>query len=110
MVLVVKTKTKKKPVKARVAASSKARPVAVATAQETDAFYILKLVLYLIIGSQWIRITRGTMTIPLPVGVCIGLLFARSERFQIDRKIEYAILLLSMFIGFWLPLGIELVL
>lgn len=79
-------------------------------AQEPDAIYFLKLVLYLIIGSQWLRITRGTMQIPLPIGLLVGILFTRMERFQIDRKIEYAILLVSMFVSFWLPLGLEIVL
>ena len=64
----------------------------------------------MIIGSQWVRITKDSMQIPLPIGLLVGIFFARMERFQIDRKIEYAILLLSMFVGFWLPLGIELVL
>lgn len=75
-----------------------------------DSIYILKLVLYLIVGSQWLRITKGNMTLPLPIGVVIGMLFARLDRSNTDRKIEYAILLLSMFIGFWLPMGIEIAL
>lgn len=81
-----------------------------AVAQETDSVYILKLVLYLILGSQWLRITKGTMTIPIPVGLLIGLLFARTERFSLDRKLEYLMLLLAMFVGFWLPIGLEIVL
>jgi len=78
--------------------------------QELDSTYILKLVLYLIIGSQWLRITKGDTTqLPIPVGFIIGLLFASHDHFQIDRKIEYALLLVAMFIGFWLPLGINIV-
>ena len=76
--------------------------------REPDAIYILKLVLYLILGSQWLRITKGSTTMPLPLGLIIGLLFARTDRLAFDRKMAYAILLLSMFIGFWLPLGLEL--
>jgi len=75
--------------------------------KESDSLYFLKLVLYLIVGSQWLRITNGDTQIPIPIGLIIGILFARTDRFQIDRKIEYALLLISMFIGFWLPLGIE---
>jgi len=79
--------------------------------QELDSTYILKLVLYLIIGSQWLRITKGDATqLPIPVGFIIGLLFAAHDHFQIDRKIEYALLLVAMFIGFWLPLGITIML
>lgn len=80
-------------------------------AQELDSIYLLKLVLYLIIGSQWLRITDGqTSQIPIPVGFIIGLFFAWHDHFQIDRKIEYALLLVAMFIGFWLPMGIEILL
>lgn len=93
-----------------MAKNKKSKAAARTAPHEADSVYILKLVLYLIIGSQWLRITKGTMTIPLPIGLIIGVLFARMDRFQIDRKIEYAILLLSMFIGFWLPLGIEIIL
>ena len=78
--------------------------------KESDSLYFLKLVLYLIIGSQWLRITNGDMQIPIPIGLIIGILFARTDRFQIDRKIEYALLLVSMFIGFWLPLGLVIAL
>lgn len=77
---------------------------------ELDSTYFLKLCLYLIVGSQWLRITNGqTMQLPIPIGLLIGLLFARHEHFQLDRKIEYALLLLAMFIGFWLPMGIHIV-
>ncbi len=104
-------KTNKKQVKATAKTKSVVKTASRAESmREPDSVYILKLVLYLIIGSQWIRITKGTLQIPLPIGLIIGIFFARMERFQIDRKIEYAILLLSMFIGFWLPIGIEFVL
>lgn len=77
--------------------------------QELDSVYVLKLVLYLIIGSQWVRVTKGMMQYPIPVGFLFGLLFAAHDHFQIDRKIEYAMLILAMFISFWLPLGLEIV-
>lgn len=74
---------------------------------ETDSAYILKLVMYLILGSLWIKVsTAGGGQIPVPAGFIIGIMFAMHEHFQIDRKIEYALLLLAMFIGFWLPIGI----
>jgi len=80
-----------------------------ASPQELDSVYILKLVLYMILGTQWLRITRGDMQIPVPYGLIIGLLFAAHDHFKIDRKIEYALLLASAFIAFWLPLGLEIV-
>ena len=74
--------------------------------QEGDSTYLLKLVLYLIVGSQWLRITKGSTEIPIPLGFIIGIMFTMHEHFRIDRKIEYAVLLMAMFLGFWLPMGI----
>lgn len=74
--------------------------------QELDSVYMLKLVLYLVIGSQWLKIvTRSGVQIPIPVGAIVGIFFAAHDHFRIDRKIEYAVLLVAMFIGFWVPLG-----
>ncbi len=76
--------------------------------KELDGVYILKIVMYLIVGSQWIRLTDPAMTkqIPLPVGLIIGLAFAMHDHFQIDRKIEFAILIIAAFIGFWSQTGL----
>ena len=74
---------------------------------ETDSTYILKLVMYMIIGSLWVKISHeGPGQLPIPVGFIVGVMFAMHEHFRIDRKIEYALLLAAMFIGFWLPVGI----
>ena len=82
-----------------------------AVSQELDTVYLLKLVLYLVLGSQWLRIQSVSgNVIPLPIGFMLGLYFASHEHFQIDRKIEYAILILAMFISFWLPIGITILL
>lgn len=82
-----------------------------ASKPETDSTYFLKLVLYLIVGSMWIKITKSDTTqIPIPVGLLIGLLFTAHEHFKIDRKIEYALLLVAMLIGFWAPIGLYITL
>ena len=74
--------------------------------QELDSVYLLKIVLYLVLGSQWLKIvTKSGVQIPIPVGAIIGIMFAAHDHFAIDRKIEYAVLLVAMFIGFWVPLG-----
>lgn len=75
---------------------------------ELDSTYLLKLVLYLIVGAQWIRFenTAGTTQIPIPVGLFIGFAFALHDHFQIDRKIEYALLLAATFVGFWSQVGV----
>ena len=73
---------------------------------EMDSVYLLKLILYVVVGAQWIKIqTKGGIQVPIPIGLLIGLLFAAHEHFQIDRKVEYAILTVATFVGFWVPLG-----
>lgn len=86
--------------------SSKAKP-RVAKVDEQDSAYFLKLVLYVIVGAQWLRITTASGTeLPIPVGLLVGLLFASHEHFQVDRKIEYAILLVATMIGFFAQIGL----
>lgn len=72
-----------------------------------DGPYLLKLVLYTIIGTQWLWLQPSHgQSIPLPVGLLIGLLFAMHEHFQLDRKIEYAVLLAAMLVGFIAHVGL----
>lgn len=78
------------------------------TTKSVDSTYFLKLVMYLIIGSFWLRIDRNGSVIPLPIGLVFGLIFASHEHFQLDRKIEYAVLLMAMFVGLWLPIGLTI--
>ncbi len=77
---------------------------------ETDSVYFLKLVLFFLLGTFWVRLTDVNIGpfqhLSVPVGLFVGLLFASHEHFQIDRKIEFAILLLATFISFYLPVGI----
>ena len=75
---------------------------------ELDSVYYLKVVLYLIVGAQWIRFvnTSGTAQIPVPIGLIIGFIFLSHDHFKIDRRIEFAILLIAMFVGFWSQVGI----
>lgn len=73
-----------------------------------DGTYVLKISLYLIVGSQWVWLIDPSLTrqIPIPAGLLVGLLFARHEHFKLDRKIEYAILLVAMLLGFWSSVGL----
>lgn len=80
---------------------------------EPDSSYFLKLVLYVIVGSFWLKfstpITLGGFIVNgFPLGLLIGLLFASHDHFQIDRKIEYAILIIVTIMTFFLPAGIVL--
>ena len=79
-----------------------------AVTKQSDSAYFLKLVLFLVVGSQWIFITNPDRTsqLPIPIGLIIGLIFTAHEHFKIDRKIEYALLLVATLIGFWSNVGI----
>lgn len=76
--------------------------------REDENVYFLRLVIYLILGSQWLRISVGDMILPIPIGLIIGLLLTKTQKYSLDRKIAYSILLLTAFIAFWLPIGIVL--
>lgn len=80
-------------------------------ANESDSAYFLKLVLYVVLGTLWIKFSTplyvGNIVLNgFPVGLILGLLFASHDHFQVDRKIEYAILIVMSVISFFLPLGI----
>lgn len=70
-----------------------------------DGGYFLKLVLYLILGSLWLKVSDGqSWQVPIPVGLIFGLVLTTHEHFKIDRKIEYAVLLVAALVGFWAPI------
>lgn len=83
------------------------------TANESDSHFLLKVFLYFLLGSLWVRFDGSTdeslVTVGIPVGLMIGLYFARHEQFQIDRKIEYVVLLLAMVLSYIAPVGFVLV-
>ncbi len=96
----MKSKTKKRATKAT-------------NITETDGAYFLKLVLYVIVGSLWLKLSTPFVLGPLnvaglPVGMILGLLFASHDHFQVDRKIEYAILVIVTAASYYLPMGIVL--
>lgn len=80
--------------------------------QELDGVFILKIVLFVILGSIWVKVTSdgGKLTIPIPIGLIIGLLFTTHEYFRVDRKIEYAVLACAALFGYVAPYGLFLTL
>ena len=76
--------------------------------QELDSVYFLKLVMYLILGTQWLRLTNGAgqTVLTLPIGLAVGMGFALHDHFRIDRKIEFAVLLVAMLVGFYAQIGL----
>ena len=79
-------------------------------AKETDSAYFLKLILFFALGTLWVRLLNINIGPfqhhSLPLGLVLGIVFASHEHFQIDRKIEFAVLLAATFISFYLPVGI----
>ena len=78
--------------------------------QELDSVFFLKLLMYLILGTQWLRVIddAGAIQYSLPVGLVVGVTFALHDHFRIDRKIEFAVLLIAALIGFFAMIGISL--
>lgn len=79
---------------------------------ESDSAYLLKLVLFFLLGTLWVRLVDVNVGrfehISVPIGLLIGLLFAQHEHFQVDRKIEYAVLLAATVLSFYLPVGLTI--
>jgi len=76
---------------------------------EVDGVYLLKLVLYVLLGSLWLKLGSANnldTTFPLPLGLAVGLIFAGHEHFRIDRKIEYAVLVVAALVGLMAPYGL----
>ena len=79
---------------------------------ESDSTYFLKLVLYLVLGTLWLKFQHPLSLGPLqfngiPVGMLFGLLIvSRFEKYQTDRKIWYLVLVLVTIISYFLPAGI----
>lgn len=75
--------------------------------QSFEGVYLFKMVLYLLLGSMWVKISAGAdLTVPIPIGLIVGLIFTTHEHFRIDRKIEYAIMLVAMLFGYFAPYGL----
>lgn len=65
-------------------------------ATETDSTYFLKILIYFILGLIWIKINGYVV---LPIGLILGVIIAQHDHFAIDRKIEYAVLIVSAILG-----------
>lgn len=80
---------------------------------ETDGAFLLKIVMYVILASVWIKfqepIDLGFIGLQgIPIGLFVGLLVASHDRFQIDRKIEYVVLIVMTIVTYFIPAGIVL--
>ncbi len=82
-------------------------------ANEPDGAFLLKVVMYMILASFWLKFPEPVEFFyvglyGVPVGLFIGLAVASRDRFQIDRKIEYVVLIVMTVVTFFLPSGILL--
>ncbi|MDX2775920.1 hypothetical protein PV379_00935 [Streptomyces caniscabiei] len=79
---------------------------------ETDGTYFLKLVVFVLLGTLWLKFGTPVMVggMPfngIPLGLLVGLvLVSQFEQYQSDRKIWYAILLVVTIICYFVPAGI----
>lgn len=88
------------------------RSVRTNEANEPDSTYLLKLVLYVLLGTFWLKLADPVVWLGLPLGaipfgLLLGLVLVRwFEKYQTDRKIWYAILVVVTIIGYFVPAGI----
>lgn len=79
---------------------------------ESDGEYLLKLVLVVLLGSFWLKFSApvewlGLTLTALPLGLLLGLLLiSQFEKFQSNRKIWYAVLIMIGVISYFVPAGI----
>ncbi|HEX9679176.1 MAG TPA: hypothetical protein VGA08_00960 [Candidatus Saccharimonadales bacterium] len=72
---------------------------------EKDGIYVLKLVLFFLMGAFWLRIAKEDGSyLSLPIGLVFGVVFASHDHFQVDRKIEYAVLLIATALSAYIPI------
>ena len=90
---------------------AKAKTKTTTRKQEMDSVFFLKIVMYMVLGSAFVRLVNPSLTtqIPVPVGLFIGLLFVSHDHFRIDRKIEISVLLISALVGYWVQTGAAIV-
>lgn len=79
---------------------------------ETDGTYFFKLVLFVILGTLWLKFQQPVVWLGIPIsgvpaGLLAGLALAtKFEKHQSDRKIWYAILVVVSIICYFVPAGI----
>lgn len=106
-----KTKTSRPRTYARNRAAAISRSGRLLIA-EPDSTYFLKLVLVVILGTLWVKLStpiswQGIPFGGLPLGLIIGLIgISLFEKNPFDRKIWYAVLIVITVISYFVPAGI----
>lgn len=70
----------------------------------SDVIFLVKAALYLLLGTVWISFGGHRW---IPIGVIAGFVFSQVEFLRIDRKIEYALLVVGALLGLY-GLGITI--
>lgn len=79
---------------------------------ESDSTYLLKLVVFVLLGTLWLKfatplIWHGLPINGIPLGLLIGLVLVHQfEKHQSDRKIWYACLIVVTIICYFVPAGV----
>lgn len=79
---------------------------------ESDSTYFLKLVVFILLGTLWLKFASpiswaGVRFTGLPIGLILGVIgIAKFEKYQEDRKIWYAVLVVVTIICYFVPAGI----
>lgn len=79
---------------------------------ESDGRYFLKLVLVILMGTVWLKFQSpisilGAPFYGIPIGMLAGLLIIKQfEKYQFNRKIWYAILVIVTVLSYFIPAGI----
>lgn len=79
---------------------------------ESDSTYFLKLVVFVLLGTLWLKFGTpvswaGVPINGVPIGLLLGLLLVHKfEKYQADRKIWYATMLVVTIICYFVPAGI----
>lgn len=69
-----------------------------------DLIFLVKAALYLLLGTVWVAFGGHRF---VPIGLIVGFLFSQVEFLRIDRKIEYALLVVGALFGLY-GLGITI--
>ncbi len=74
------------------------------TYAESDLAFLIKAALYLLLGTVWIAWGGHRW---LPVGVVVGFGLSKIEVLRLNRKVEYALLVVGALLGLY-GLGITI--
>lgn len=79
---------------------------------ESDGVFLLKLIASFLAGTFWLKFAQpsvlaGIVLTGVPIGAMIGCIVVnRLEKRQFNRRIFYAVILMTMILSYFVPAGI----